>query len=237
MKKHTRYLIILATILISWLLVISRPLRIIAGMVHDFGHSLGALIVGKGIDSFSGAFAHGELLTAGSSTSWFQIAFIIIAAILTSLGAACLFIAASTGRIKKYIAGSAAIIILIMTYNYSTDFNMALYSMIYACLVLLFFMINKDFLFKWLMEILGFAMLAFIIFDSLVNIIIYELNNLMHFTANWPKPYSDCSVLAAATNIPSIVWAVLWLALTAMVFLGLARMKGARTRKGRNEST
>lgn len=227
---------------ISWYLPILSyvvyPLQLFATFIHEGGHALAAVLTGTSVQSLTvSPDTSGEVYSMGSG--WFSQLFISSAGYLgtTAFGAGLLAWMRFGYSSKKALYASAGIVtVLTLVFGIAAPFwnlfaNVTFGGMMFTlvsglAIAAALFAVARFTKPKWA----NFA-LAFLAVQCLLNAML-SLFTLAFITATSSTP-SDAANMAAATYIPSIVWVVIWIAVSIfMISVGLRIYAVSRTAKG-----
>ena len=233
MRGMGRYIVILIAVLALWNTYIMKPLKIFAVFLHELGHTLMAFIFGYGIIGFK-VNLNESGHTIVQSKGWFSSFMIANGGYLGTVLFALLILYLKRTPVKKYILGSVAIIFLAITIKFSAFSFALLYSVLFAAIIILLYMLQKDNVNEWVIDILGISSVAYAIYDTFVDVILLQLNLQFHLIQGWKvnQPLTDAAQLAKLTGIPAIIWGILWLAISLLavnaVLLKSNRARGRR---------
>jgi hypothetical protein len=234
MKKIWRYLLILTVVIVLWNTIIIRPLKIFTVFLHELGHALMAVIFGYGISGFK-VNLNESGHTIAQSKGWFSSFMIANGGYLGSVLFALLIIYLSRTAFKRYIMGTLAIAFLAVTIKFSGFSFALLYSIIFAAVVLVLYMVQNEKLDDWVIDIMGISAVAYAVYDTFVDTILLQVNRYFHFIRGWNSKnvMTDAMQLAQMTKIPAIIWGIIWLVIAALAIntVLLKTSKGAKGRK------
>lgn len=233
MKHIGRYLIILIAVIVLWNTVIIKPLRLFTVFLHELGHAIMAIIFGSGIKAFNiNLDESGHVLV--HAKSWFSAFMIANGGYLGSVLFALLILHLKRTPFKKYLLGTAAILLLAVSIKYSGFTFTLLYSVIFAVFVLILYMIQNEKINDWVIDIIGISSVAYAIYDTFVDTILLQINRQLHLIRGWKveQPVTDAVQLARLTGIPAVVWGIIWLGIAVfVVYSTLLKGKQARARR------
>jgi len=217
MKRLGRYLLILAVVMILWNTEIIKPLKLFTIFLHELGHAFMAFVFGYGINGLNISLNEGGY-TLVQSKGWFSSFMILNAGYLGSVLFAVLILWLRGTAFRKYILGTAAIIMLGIAVRYSGISFTLLYSVIFAVAVILVYMIRNENVYDWIVDILGVSSVAYAIYDTFVDTVLLQLNVSLGLFAGWKveQPATDAAKLAQLTHIPAIVWGIIWLVISIL---------------------
>ncbi|NTV89874.1 MAG: M50 family peptidase, partial [Clostridiales bacterium] len=175
MKQTGKYLAILVIVVALWDTIIIKPLKLFAVFLHELGHSLMSVIFGNGITGLSiNLNESGYALTL--SKNWFSSFMIANGGYLGSLFFALLILLLKKTPAKKFILGTAAIILLAVSIKYGDSLFTIIYSAAFAAFVLLLYMLHNEKLNDWVIDIIGISSVAYAIYDTFVDTILLQIN-------------------------------------------------------------
>lgn len=217
MKGLGRYILILVAVLALWNTYILKPLKIFAVFLHELGHTLMAFIFGYGITEFKvNLNESGHTLV--QSKGWFSSFMIANGGYLGTVLFALLILYLKRTRAKKYLLGSVAILFLIITIKFSSFSFALLYAILFAVVIILLYMLQRENVNDWVIDIIGISSVAYAIYDTLVDVILLQINLQFRLIQGWKvkQPFTDAAQLAQLTGIPAIIWGILWLAISLL---------------------
>ena len=233
MKNLGRYVLILTAVLVLWNTVVIKPLKLFAVFLHELGHSLLAVIFGAGIQGFRVNLDESGYALV-QTKGWFSTFMVANGGYLGSVLFALLILYVKRTRLKEYILGIAAVILLAVSIRFSGLSFTLLYAAIFAACVILVYMLRNEKLNDWVVDILGIAAVAYAVYDTFVDTILLQLNLTFHMIRGWrvEQPATDAAQLAQMTGIPAMVWGVIWLFIAlAGIQAVLLRSKPAKGKK------
>lgn len=237
MKQTGKYMAILVIVILLWNTVIVKPLKLFAVFLHELGHSLMAVIFGYGIQGLRiNLNESGYALTLPKNG--FSAFMIANGGYLGSVLFALLILYLKRTPAKKFILGSVAILLLVISIRYANDSLFTiLYSALFAGFVLILYMLHNEKINDWVIDIIGIGSVAYAIYDTFVDTILLQLNLKLHLINNWgaSQPMTDAMQLQKMTMIPAIVWGFLWLAI-ALIAVNIVLLNGktaVKSKKGR----
>src|SRR5829696_2532697 len=225
----------------SWYLplvgYIVYPLQLFATFIHEGGHVLASILTGSSVQSLTVApDTSGEVYSVGSG--WFSQLFISSAGYVgtTAFGAALLAwirFGLSSKRALYISSGIIAVLtvvfgVLAPTWNFFA--NVTLGSLAFTVLSGIaltagLFSVARFANLKWA----NFAV-AFLAVQCLLNAMFSLLE--LTFIAGFTNMHSDAANMAAATGLPGIVWAVLWIGISIfLISIGMRLYAVSRTTK------
>ena len=215
MKNNLRYIFILVAVLALWNTIIIKPLKVFAVFLHELGHTIMAFLFGYGILEFKvNLNESGHTLV--QSKGWFSSFMIANAGYLGTVLLGLLILYLGRTRVKKYIPGSIAIIFLLVTIRYSALSFALLYAALFTVAVVLLYMLQRDAVTEWVIDIIGISSLAYAIYDTFVDVILVQINIKFGIIQGWnvTQPVTDAVQLSYLTGIPSLIWGIIWLAIS-----------------------
>lgn len=232
MKQNWRFLIIFVLLMVLWNTMFIKPIKLFTVFLHELGHAFMAIVTGSGISQLKIYFNEsGHVISLPKD--WISSFLIANGGYLGSvLFAICILVLKNT-KAKKYIIGVIALIFLAVTFRYSgiLSFTM-LYSVIFAAFAIIVYMIQKDKLHDWVIEIIGIGSVTYAIYDTFVDTILLQLNSRLGLFHVGSIPATDAAALAKLTHIPAIIWGVLWLVISVLaVYAAVLRKRHAPSRK------
>jgi hypothetical protein len=230
MKQRWKYLLILLGVLVLWQTVVLKPLKIFAVYLHELGHAAMALIFGMEISSFNVSLNESGYV-AYQSKGWFSNFMVGSAGYLGSILFALLILYLKRTALKKFILGTLAIILLLVTLMFSKSVVTILLPILFSIFILALYMFQNEKLNDWVIDILGITCAAYAIYDTFVDTILLELNQRLNLIAGWQqRPVTDAVLLARQTHIPAIVWGIVWLVI-ALLAVNSTLVKTSRGRR------
>lgn len=233
MKQLVRYLVILIAVIALWNTDFIKPLKLFTVFLHELGHALMAFIFGHGIEALNISLDESGY-TLVKSKGWFSSFMIANGGYIGSVLFSLLILYLKRTPFKKYVLGTAAIILLAVTIRFSAFSFTLLYAVIFAGLILVLYMVQNDKLYDWVTDIIGISGLAYAIYDTFVDIILMQLNMQFQIIRGWQvnQTKSDAEVLAEMTGIQAIVWGLIWLGIS-LAAVNAALLKGGTLKKGK----
>jgi len=196
------------------------PLKLLAVLIHESGHAIAAKLVGGTVESITIDSLQGGLCTFRYEPSFLHDVITSSAGYLGSaVSGALLLVAAlrfNAGRLVLALLSAALVFVLVFWARSAFTFAAALGMAAVLGLAA-----------KYLPSELSQLMAIFLaVFNSLYAL--FDLRDDLWSAER--RAGTDAAMLAKATHIPSIVWAVLW-TLVAVALLGLALWYSARAKK------
>lgn len=229
MKQGWRFLIIFIAFMALWNTFIIKPIKLFTVFLHELGHAFMALITGSNITGLSIYFNESGYVTS-LPKDWFSAFLIANGGYLGSVLFAILILLLKRTRAKKYIIGFIASVFLIVTFRYSSiiSFTM-LYSVVFAVFAFIVYMIQKESLHDWVIEIIGIGSITYAIYDTFVDTVLMQINYQFGLFRLGKMPVTDAVQLAKLTHIPAIVWGVIWLAIAIIAIYAVLFKKSGRS--------
>ena len=236
MKQSGRYVVILIAAMALWNTVVIKPLKILSVFFHELGHSLMAVIFGNGITGFRIYFNEsGYALTLPKDV--FSAFMIANGGYMGSVLFALLILKLKKTHARKYILGTCAILLLGMSIAYGDSYFTIIYAAIFAGLVLIIYMLRNDRINDWVIDIIGVVCAVYAVYDTFVDTILLEINRKLGLIPGWgeTRPLTDAVQIELMTNVPAVVWGVIWLIIscTAIYLTMLGKKKRSAGVKGR----
>lgn len=227
-----RYIFILVMVMALWNTVVIKPLKIFTVFLHELGHAAMAFVFGHGISAFK-VNLNESGHTIVQSKGWFSTFMIANGGYLGSVLFALLILYLKRTPFKKFILGTIAILMLVVSIKFSGLSFTLLFSIVFAIIVLMLYMLQNEKVNDWVIDIIGISGVAYAIYDTFVDTILLQLNRQFHLIWGWSKqPMTDAVQLAAMTHIPSIIWGIIWLCISLFaVYMTL--MKTQKSSRGR----
>lgn len=233
MKQTGRYLVILAAVILLWNTVIMKPLKLFTVFLHELGHTLMAAVFGYGIKGLRiNLDESGYALTLPKNE--FSAFLIANGGYLGSILFALLILLLKRTPFKKFLLGTAAILLLGVSIAYGKSAFTIIYAAIFAGFVLILYMLHNDRLNDWIIDILGIASAAYAVYDTFVDTILLQLNLRLHIIQGWKtaQPMTDAVQLEQMTHIPAMLWGLIWLLIAvAAMYAVIVKAKPSGGRK------
>lgn len=236
MKQTGRYIVILLLVVVLWNTIVIKPLKIFTVFLHELGHSLMAVIFGNGIKGFRiNLDESGYALTLPKSE--FSAFMIANGGYLGSVLFALLILYLKRTFFKSFILGTAAILLLGVSIAYGKSVFTIMYAAIFAGFVLLLYMLRNEKVNDWVIDIIGVASAAYAVYDTFVDTILLQLNLKLHWIQGWKttQPLTDAVQLEKMTNVPAMIWGILWLIIACLAIYSTIAT-GGKSAKGRNRT-
>ncbi|PYG89869.1 peptidase M50B-like protein [Ruminiclostridium sufflavum DSM 19573] len=231
MKQTGRFFIIFIALMVLWNTIFIKPIKLFTVFLHELGHVFMALVTGSSITGIKIYFNESGYVTS-LPKDWLSAFLIANGGYLGSvLFAICILLLKNT-RLKNYIIGVIAVVFLAVTFSYSGIFSFTmLYSVIFAGFAIIIYMIHNEKLNEWVIEIIGIGSVTYAIYDTFVDTILMQINYQFDLFRLGGMPKTDAVRLAELTHIPSAVWGVVWLAISAFaIYSTLFRKRNTRSR-------
>ncbi len=191
------------------------PLKLLVVHFHESGHALATWLAGGRVDSIAVDFAQGGVTRSRVPAGLFPHVLVASGGYLGSMGfgAGILYWAGRSASGKSVLEGLAAFLVVALGLWARDGFTI----FFTAAMALLFAVLARVLPPKWsriTALFLGVFSALYALWDIRDDLILRQSSR------------SDAGVLAAATGIPALFWAVLWLGLACLV-LWLALRKSA----------
>lgn len=231
MKNLWKYLFILIALVLLWNQVVLLPIKMLSIFFHKIGHALVAFLFGYGSEAFSATFA-GTGDTILNTKGWFPSLFIANGGYIGSALFFVLILFLSRTPARKFLLGSLSIIYLVISISYpSLGRSTLIYSIIFTSIVIILYMIGRDGIDEFVIDVIGMSAIAYIIYDTFVATILFRLNQQLTIIKGWVSGIPDDIIrLSNLTNLPDLLWAVVWLAISVFL-LNAVVLKAARGRR------
>lgn len=212
-KQIGKYLFITVIIVVLWNTVIIKPLKLFTVFLHELGHALMALIFGYGIKGIRIGFNEGGYVIAASK-GWISSFMIYNGGYLGSLLFSLLILSLKRTGVKKYILGTVSIIFLGVAVRYGGLSFTLVYSMIFAGITILIYMVQNEKVYDWVIDIIGISGVAYAIYDIFSDVIFQQLKLSFALWGRGAGGVSDAAQLAKLTHVPALLWGILWIAVS-----------------------
>lgn len=231
MKQPWRIFIIFVVLMALWNTIFIKPIKLFTVFLHELGHAFMAAITGSKVTGLSIYFNESGHVTS-LPKDWLSAFLIANGGYLGSVLFACCILLLKNTRFKKYIIGVIAIIFLGTTFRFSgiISFTM-LYSVVFAIAALIVYMIQNDRLHDWVIEIIGIGSVTYAIYDTFVDTVLLQVNQVFGFIKLNRMPETDAVLISRLTHIPAVVWGVLWLGVS--LFAVYAILLRGKSKAGR----
>lgn len=195
--------------------LLTYPFRLFVTFIHEGGHALAALLTGGGVHGLSVA-PDGSGLTYTSGGGLLARLLVASAGYLGAMayGAALLVLIRRAVAARAVLAGSGACILaLALVYGFGS-----LFTMVAGATLALGLLAAARYAGP---RVAGF-LVSFLAVQCVVGAL-FDLRTVLALSAPFaPAARTDAANMAAATGIPAIVWAALWIILAlAMLFVSL----------------
>ncbi|WP_324456505.1 M50 family metallopeptidase [Acetivibrio saccincola] len=186
--------------------------------IHKIGYSFIAFLFGYGKEAFSAAFENLGV-TILNVPGWFSSFFVLNGGYISS----ALFFVIITGLkktgAKKYLLGIIAIVYMfISVINPALQFTWV-YIIFFVSIVIILYMVKKSSLEEWIIDIAGISAIAYIIYDTFVDTILFTINEKFNIINSWRSaPPAYLVKLSEITPLPALVWAIIWLVISILLF-------------------
>lgn len=215
MKQIGKYVFILVAIIALWNTLIIKPFKLFTVFLHELGHAAMAFIFGYGIKGIRIGFNEGGYAltySKGKIASFMIFNGGYLGSVLFSL----LILYLRKTQLKKYILGTVAIIFMAVSIRYA-GFNFTLlYSIIFAVIAIIIYMLQNERVYDWTIDILGISGVAYAIYDTFVDTILIKFRLPFSLWGKGARGLSDADQLAQLTHIPAVFWGLLWTVLSLL---------------------
>ncbi|TYQ18374.1 UNVERIFIED_CONTAM: peptidase M50B-like protein [Acetivibrio alkalicellulosi] len=218
MKHLWRYIFILLGAVILWNQFLFRPLRILSIFFHKIGHAIGAFAFGHGQDAFTTTFGSLADVTI-DGRGLFSSLVILNGGYIASGLFSVLLLGLKKTRAKSFLLGFTAIFFMMASViNTNLQFTW-IYAVFYVSAIIILYMIRNDSIDEWVIDIVGISTITYITYDTFVNTILLKINSMLNIVNNWESSVpNDIAKLGELTFLPDIVWAIIWLLITILIF-------------------
>ncbi|MFZ5986285.1 MAG: M50 family metallopeptidase [Bacillota bacterium] len=230
MKNIWRSLFILVSVILLWNQIVFRPFRVLSIFFHKIGHALTAFLFGYGYLAFRVTFG-GMGDTILYAKGWFASFMISNGGYIGSLLFAVIVLYLRKTPARKFLLGSISILYLTISISYPALRGTLIYSVIFTSFVIVLYMIQKETINEWIIDIIGITTIAYIIYDTFVNTILLKLNQQLFIIKGWrSSPPDDIIRLSNLTHLPTLVWGIIWLVISVFV-LNAVLLKASKSKK------
>lgn len=218
MKHLWRYILVLVAILLLWNQFILRPIRILSIFLHKIGYSFIAFLFGYGQGAFVDTF-ESLGVTILNVQGFFTSFFVLNGGYISSALFFVIIMGLKKTGAKKYLLGIITIVyMLISIINPALQFTW-IYIIFFVTIILILYMIRKSSLDEWLIDIVGISCISYIIYDTFVDTILFTINEKFNIINSWRSAPPEYLVkLSEITPLPSLVWAIIWLLISVLLF-------------------
>ncbi|MBN2571197.1 MAG: M50 family metallopeptidase [Ignavibacteriales bacterium] len=204
-NKKLELLIIISFALISillWDTFVIYPIKLFVVLIHEMSHGIFAILSGGEIVEIKiTETLGGTCVTRGGSS------FIIATAgyLGSLLFGAMLFMSAYKRNVSLWTCGILVVLLIIFAANFITGTLGILFALSFAILLLISTKFFNKKVHSYIMKFFGLVSCLYVIIDIKEDLLTTEYFD------------SDAQTLAYLTDIPPIVWGVLWLAISIFV--------------------
>ncbi|HEY3448171.1 MAG TPA: M50 family metallopeptidase [Myxococcales bacterium] len=221
LKKVGAIVLAVAVGVLAWDTTAIYPLKLLVVLIHESGHAIAAKIAGGTVESITIDSLQGGLCTFRYEPTFFNTVLTSSAGYLGSaISGALLLIATLRFKLGRWVlAFMSAGLVFVLIFWARSLFTFGVTLAMAVALGLAAKFLPKD----------GAQLLAtfLAVFNSLYAL--FDLRDDLWSAER--RAGTDAAILAKATFIPSIVWAILW-TLLAVALLGLALWISAKGKKG-----
>lgn len=230
MKKLWKYILILLAVILFWNQLVLQPLILFSLVFHKLGHALTAFISGYGYDAFKVIFSTKSDIVI-QPKGWFSSFMVLNGGYIGSLLFAGMVLLLKKTAAKRFIPGTLAIIYLLISISYPAFDSIIIYPVIFTSLIIIQYMIGNDSVNEFFIDVLGISILAYVIFDTFICTLLLTINKQFSIIDNWKiYPANDIVGLSKLTNLPSLLWGVIWLVI-AVFILNFVLHKDSKSRR------
>ncbi|MDQ2085944.1 M50 family metallopeptidase [Herbivorax sp. ANBcel31] len=231
MKHLWRYIFILVAIIILWNQFILRPIRILSIFFHKIGYSFIAFISGYGQEAFSATFENLGV-TMLSVQGWFSSFLVLNGGYISSALFFVIIMGLKKTRVKNYLLGIIAIIYMMFSIiNPALQFTW-IYIIFFVAIIIILYMIRNNSLDEWVIDIVGISSIVYIMYDTFVDTILLTINQRFNIVSSWRSAPPEYIVkLSEITPLPPLVWAMIWLVISVLLFNMLLIKPSRRSRR------
>ena len=208
---------------------LAYPFRIFVTFIHEGGHALAAFVTGNSVHSLT-VSPNGEGTVYSTSGGMLSSLFVSSAGYLgaMSFGALLLWLVRHSVKPRVVLAASGALVLLLATvFGFLAPlWNMSLPGLftLIAGVVLPLGLFAAA---KYLNPRAAAFLVSFLAVQCVLNAV-FDLKNVLFISA-FSDRHSDAANMAAATGVPSILWALFWLVIAfILVTLALRAYVSAR---------
>ena len=240
-RPQVRMLIIAAVITIAlWYIPIvgwlAYPFRIFVTFIHEGGHALAALLTGNSVGSLSVALdGSGETYT--SQGNFLSQMFVSSAGYVgaTAFGALLLILIRRAVASRIVLVGSAALILL-LTLVFGL-FKPVISGLATSWWGIPFTLVAGIALAAGLLAVAKYAkpnvasfFVSFLAVQCVLNAI-FDLKTIFSLSIPGSTQPTDAQNMAAATGVPAMFWAIVWIGLSLVILTGAMRFYACNSRK------
>ncbi len=221
----TTLLLATALSLFLWFLpyaeLLTWPFRIFVTFIHEGGHALAAFVTGNAVHSLT-VSPDGSGLVYSTNSGLFSGMFVASAGYLGAMtfGALLLWLVRHRVKARAVLAGAGALVLLLATvfgflaplWNWSLP---GLFTLISGVALPLGLFAAA----RYLKPRAATFLVSFLAVQCVLNAV-FDLRNVL-FASALTDAHTDAANMAAATGVPSVFWALFWIAV-AFIILTLA---------------
>ncbi|HSK62343.1 MAG TPA: M50 family metallopeptidase [Pyrinomonadaceae bacterium] len=217
--------------------VLTYPFRIFVTFIHEGGHAIAALLVGHSVESLSVATDAGGLTQTFGQQGWLSALFISSAGYLGAMafGALLLILIRRTIAARIVLLSSAVLVFgltiifgfikPVFTFNSWSGIPFTLFAGMFISVALVLIA-------KFASARVATFFVSFLAVQCILNAL-FDLKTLLFLSSPLAAGQpNDAANMAAATGIPAIFWAAIWIALALGILWFAMRMYVA----GRDQS-
>ncbi|MGH9940898.1 MAG: M50 family metallopeptidase [Pyrinomonadaceae bacterium] len=209
--------------------ILTYPFRLFVTFIHEGGHALAAVLTGHSVRSLSVAIdASGLTETFAAPGGSFSRFFISSAGYLGAIlfGALLLWLVRHRVKARAVLAGSAVVILgLAFVFGFIaplTDFSLQPFTLLAGLAIAAGLLAAA----KYFSPRAANFLVGFLAVQCVLNAI-FDLKNLALLSLT-SGTQTDAGNMAAATGIPAIVWAVLWMTIGFVIVSAALRAYAVR---------
>ncbi|MDD5602874.1 MAG: M50 family metallopeptidase [Eubacteriales bacterium] len=213
-------------IMLLWNTFLMKPLKIFLVFLHETGHAFISFITGYGITNLNINLNESGFTTVATGGRFAGL-LIVMGGYLGSLFFAALILILRKTSLKKFIPGIAAITYLMAAAAFQGMSFALSYAVIFVIAVFIIYMLNRERLTDLAVEIIGISGLVYVIYDTLVNTLLVEINAWTGIISGWSRPgnISDAYRMGEMTGVPVFIWGLVCLLISLFVARALLREK------------
>lgn len=223
-QPHLGIILILLAVTVLWNTPVVYPLKIFVVFMHEISHGLAAVATGGKIQEIVVVSQEGgHAITLGGSPFW-----TLSAGYLGSVGwGGLILILALRARLAKSLNVLIGVGMILMSIFYVRNSFGLFFGIGFGVIIILIGIILNKSTNSWIVQIIGLTSCLYAILDIKSDIL-----DRTHLR-------SDARMLAEMTNIPTLVWGILWIvaAITGTLFFVNFAAKGRNNpTNGSNDS-
>lgn len=195
-------LAIFAVVVALWGTFVVTPLKIFVVLLHEISHGLAAVFTGGKIVKIEINAQQGGVCTSAGG-----IRFIVTSAgyLGSMLWGALILVVASRTKRQRWVSVGIGIFILAMTLFYVRSWFGFGFALLASAFLLLVGFKLSDLVNRFVLQVIGVTSCLYAVLDIIDDVL------------ERPGIGSDADALADMTLIPSVVWGVIWIAISVVV--------------------